>query len=327
VDGENEASHLGYSARIGNSGGSGFGVHDIGLYGLLRNGGSRSALFTADTSAMEKIKISRDIFSPAVEASSVFSLLEDSGADYLFVDSGKPLTHDFFGVNSQQTGPDAVERFDSFDFLHEIGSAVGMKLYSIGGEQSSRGDGRGNFASYPADERTESSGSGFGAGFEAGEGIVLEGAALNRFFLEPGDSMTISIRWSACREIDFGLPVYWTLRFDTEFEKGPFYRRWYGKQYRRAVERKRGELYRYTVSGRVIGAGMQPDMWVPGSTVGQRVSIRMPEGMAEGGYVVRLTVHRRAYIPNRHIKDYFLNEDSFQGRVIAELDIGESRKR
>jgi hypothetical protein len=149
----------------------------------------------------------------------------------------------------------------------------------------------------------------------------LAGFTIEADVYRPGDTAVVAVCWTDNGRTEFGLPFYWIVRFDTDFEKGPFYREWYGKQYRRIVERRRGELYRYTVSGRLAGAAGYPDMWNTGEKVTQKIAIRIPQGMSEGDYVVRISVERRAYLPDRWLRDYFLNEDSYAGYIAGTVSI------
>jgi hypothetical protein len=47
----------------------------------------------------------------------------------------------------------------------------------------------------------------------------------------------------------------------------------------------------------------------------------IPSGMSEGEYKIVISVERRAYLQNRHLKDYFLNEDSYAGFIAGRLTI------
>jgi hypothetical protein len=265
----------------------------------------------ADTSAMTRIKRARDIFSPGLPDSLVLERLTAGRADYLFVDALQGNMDDFFGVLSQESGVRSMIRFGSCGFLKEIRTKGTMKLFAID-------------ASIPAilkeyaAEIDTCSGS---LDVPACEEIVLEGFDIETTALSPGDTAVIALCWTSTGETEFGLPFYWTVRFETGFSKGSFYRKWYGKQYRRRVERSRGELYRYTVSGRLAGEGRQPDMWKAGEKIRQEIRVRIPAGMADGEYSVGITLERRTYLPNRRITDYFLNEDSYTGFKAGKVTI------
>ena len=265
----------------------------------------------ADTSAVVRVRRARDIHSPSVSDSIVLDRILSSGAKYLFVDAGPTMMEDFFGVNSQESGIRSMLRFGSYDFLREIRSRGTMKLFAVDISSSVYSD------RVPS-VKDACSGEG---NIPVGEEIILGDFTMDADAYAPGDTAVITVCWAETKKVEFGLPLYWTVRFDTDFRKGPFYREWYGKQYRRKIERKRGELYRYTVSGRLDGEGRKPDMWIPGERVQQEIRVRIPPTMADGDYTVRISVNRRAYLQNRHLKDYFLNEDSFAGYPAGNVTI------
>ncbi len=265
----------------------------------------------ADTEAITRVKVSRDIFSPVLPDSVVRERILACGAEYLFVNTAPPLIEDFFGVNSQESGLRSMIRFGMYPFLREIRSKGTMILFAVE-------------ASHPAGSggaRAEADSCSGDRDVAAGEGMVLTGFSMDDDDYKPGDTAVITVCWTVDENAGFGLPFYWTVRFDTDFSKGPFYREWYGKQYRRSVERRRGELYRYTVSGRIDAGGAQPDMWNAGEKERQKILVRIPRGMAEGDYEVRISTKRRAYLPDRWLKDYFLNEDSYAGYIAGKVTI------
>jgi len=265
----------------------------------------------ADTSALTRVMRSRDIFSPALSDSIVMNRILASGAGFLFLDCGPPAMEDFFGVNSQESGEKAGLRFSAFPFLREIASRGTMRLFAVEpgpADRSARKD-------LDADTCFSEESAG------VGDKIMLDGFTIDPAACAPGDTVVVNICWSENGKIDFGLPFYWTVRFDTDFRKGPFYRKWYGKLYRRTVERRRGELYRYTVSGRLFAGGRQPDMWTAGDRERQEIRIGIPYGMSRGDYTVGISVDRRAYLPDRKLRDYFLNEDSHAGYIAASVTI------
>lgn len=265
----------------------------------------------ADTSALTRVRRSRDIFSPALSDSMVRSRIQACGAEYIFINTVAPIMEDFFGVNSQESGIRAMIRFGSYPFLREIRSKGSMVLFAVDPGPSPGPVGL-------KAERDTCSGT---RDVLLGGNITLSGFTMDAESYTRGDTALITVCWMDHEKVDFGLPFYWTVRFDTDFSKDPFYREWYGKQYRRNVEIRRGELYRYTVSGRVAAGGMQPDMWMTGEKMPQKIRVRIPHGMAEGEYVVRISVQRKAYLPDRWLKDYFLNEDSYAGYIAGRISI------
>lgn len=265
----------------------------------------------ADTSAVARVRRTRDIFSPAVSDSIVLDRLLAGGAEYLFIDAGPLMMEDFFGINSQESGVSSMLRFGSYGFLREIHSRGTMKLFAVDTSAVEYSD------RVPAGRDTCSG----QWDIPVGEDLILAGFNMDATACSPGDTIVITVCWTNMGQIDFGLPFYWTVRFDTDFRKGPFYRQWYGKQYRRRAERKRWEFYRHTVSGKLAGDGRQPDMWIAGEKVRQEIPVRIPQGMADGDYSVMISVRRRAYLPNRYLRDYFLNEDSYAGYSTGTVSI------
>ncbi|MCK4236537.1 MAG: hypothetical protein KAX38_05425, partial [Candidatus Krumholzibacteria bacterium] len=160
---------------------------------------------------------------------------------------------------------------------------------------------------------------------DVGYGIVLESITLENDRLDAGDTLRGSFCWKAPDEIPFGLPIEWTMRLDTEYPKGLFFRSWYSKQYRRAVERRKSRSYRLTRTGRLMSGFTFPDQWGAGEKVRQVFSIALPRSLEPGIYDMRIKVKRAPYLSNRTIPDYFLNEDSMQGDLVARIRVNDRR--
>jgi len=158
--------------------------------------------------------------------------------------------------------------------------------------------------------------------FEDEPHIILEHVAIEDKVLTPGDTLRGSFCWRVVKTPPYGLPIECVVRLDTEFPKGAFYRLWYGKQYRRKLERNNQILYRYTLFTPLRSGCTLPDQWERGDRVGQDFSIALPVWLASGVYDLHVKLFRLPYIPNRAVSDYLLNEDSFQGERIARLRIG-----
>ncbi len=158
--------------------------------------------------------------------------------------------------------------------------------------------------------------------FEDEPCIILERATIDDKVLTPGDTLRGSLCWRVVKTPPYGLPIECVVRLDTTFPQGAYYRAWYGKQYRRKLERDNQILYRYTLFTPLRSGCTLPDQWGRGDRVGQDFSITLPVWMAHGVYDLRIKLFRLPYIPNRTISDYLLNEDSFHGERVASLRIG-----
>jgi hypothetical protein len=156
----------------------------------------------------------------------------------------------------------------------------------------------------------EESGAG---GAEIGEDFALVSLAIDNDVLSAGDTLSAHLCWKASRPVEFGLPLDVIVRIDAPVPRGALYREWYGKQYRRIVERRNGEYYRFTMRTRLMSGSAYPDMLRPGEGAQQDIALPLPASLAPGAYEVRIMVIRAPYLENRRLADYLSNDDSLQG--------------
>lgn len=281
-----------------------------------------------DTAAMCRLRETRDLFSPAVPFSKSAGWLLDEGVDYLLVNTGYGRTADFFATVPAGGSEMAYEKFKKCEeFLEEILSFDGFHLFRLDREALASGEGL---------ACSDSTGGVLGCVMvgerdvvpvAASDGILLDRIVTVLGGIAPGDTLRGHFCWSTDRELEFGFPFEWTIRLDGDFPTGPFYRHWYGKQYRRRVERDADTFYRFTYSGRLTSGSEQPDQWGTGRHVRQDFRVPVTEWLREGSYVMRVSLRRLPYLPNRTLGDYFLNEDSFHGVPFGFLRIGRGRVR
>ena len=275
-----------------------------------------------DTTAMRRLRETRNLFSAAVPFSKSAVWILKEGVDYLLVNTGCLQTTDFFATVPAGGNELAYEKFKRCEkYLEEILSFDGYHLFRMDREALASGEGL-----HCSDSTGDALECMIGMEREAlpvtaSDGVILERIVAVQGEIAPGDTLRGRFCWSTDREIEFGLPFEWTIRMDAEFPKGPFYRHWYGKQYRRHIERDADTFYRFTYSGRLASGNEQPDQWDPGRSVRQDFAIPVTEWLREGSYVMRVSLRRMSYLPNRTIGDYFLNEDSFCGVPFGSLRI------
>ena len=160
---------------------------------------------------------------------------------------------------------------------------------------------------------------------DMGNGLTIRRVTVNRIVFVPGDTVRMSICWSVEGRQDFGLPLELTIRLDGDFPKGQFYRHWYGKQYRRIIERKNGVLYRYTLRRRLMSGPSFPYDWDVGERVREDLVFPLSRWLAPGEYDVRVDLHRLPYLENRRLADFFLNEDSIYGKKVLSVRVKKAR--
>ncbi|HEY5132613.1 MAG TPA: hypothetical protein VII85_02905, partial [Candidatus Krumholzibacteriaceae bacterium] len=160
-----------------------------------------------------------------------------------------------------------------------------------------------------------------GTDMDVGSGFVLESLTVENYMLGPGDTLRGNFCWKASGDIPFGLPIEAVIRIDTPFPKGRLYREWYGKQYRRIVERRSGCFWRLTWQSRLMSGCAYPDMWETGRAVRQDFSLPLSRALAPGAYELRVKVRRVPYLANRYVRDYLSNDDSLQGLPVGMIYI------
>jgi hypothetical protein len=275
-----------------------------------------------DSAALRRLRETRDLFSAAVPLAKSGKWLLEEGVDYLLVDTGYRGTVDFFATVPAGGAEVAYEKFARCEgILEETLSVDGFHLFRLD---------RDALASGIIPSHCDSTGGAPACAIDGGEktspvaasdGIVLESVVAEQDAIAPGDTLRGRFCWSSDRDIEFGLPYQWTIRMDRDFPKGAFYRDWYGKQYRRRMEREADTFYRFTYSNRIASGGEQPDQWGRGRLVRQDFAVPVTEWLGEGEYEISVSLRRLSYLPNRTLADYFLNEDSFHGVPFGFIEV------
>lgn len=279
-----------------------------------------------DTMALERIEVVRDIMSPVSPLSASAPWLRRWGAGYLLLNTELPGPSDFFASVRPEELPLAAEKFRSCPrALQMISAAEGLVLYvvlrdSLGPEADS--------CTVPMARPLpcDTSDAGAPIGLEAGCGVFLDRLAIRSSSVAAGDTLEGHFCWRATEKIAFGLPIALTIRIETGFPKGRCYRDWYGKQYRRHLERSAGVFYRHTWSELLVDGLALPDQWEPGRLVRQDFALAVPEWMAPGRYEFRVKISRTPYLPNRTVADYLSNDDSFEGTRAGTITVGAARQ-
>ncbi len=282
----------------------------------------------ADTSAIERLREARNLMSPSIPFSASVAWLERTGADYVLVNANLDGTADFFNSFLPGAASRTREKLLSCPSLAaSVLDREGFCLFKIRRDRSGALEeaceaaltaavpcpASGGSAEYPGIDD--------GAGTDVGAGIALVNLTVDNYMLRSGDTLAGHFCWKAARRADFGLPFDVIVRIDAPFPKGALYRDWYGKQYRRIIERRAGAYYRYTWRARLMSGAAYPDMWEEGRAARQDFALPLPASMTRGAYEVRVKVIRAAYLENRSAADYLSNDDSLQGVPVGMIYI------
>ncbi len=272
----------------------------------------------ADTTAMERLRETRNLMSPAIPLSASRGWLDRAGADYVLVNANLPERADFFDSFMPGYASETREKFLGCpSYCTIVLDRDGFYLFKLRRGVFAEGEcAAARMGAVPCAASGERSGdgeTGFEAGTEAGEGISLVELTVDNYLLRSGDTVTGHVCWKAPRKESFDLPLDVVIRIDAAFPRGALYRDWYGKQYRRIIERRGGAYYRFTWRRRLMSGPAYPDMWEEGRVVRQDFSLPLPASIAAGPFEVRVKVIRATYLENRRIADYLSNDDSLQG--------------
>lgn len=274
-----------------------------------------------DEAAMTRLERTRDFFCPSAEIKPVYRWLRVHGVRYLLIDTEQSEGPGFFNTAPKANVLATVERLkrygDTFGLNRRTDRYILFDLADIPPPDSTAD---GALSGISSGRCAPGMMEGYFSPAAGCEGLTMEGFSLENGILSPGDTLSGSFCWSS-NGVGFGLPYEWFIRLDTGYAKGPFFRRWYDKQYRRIVERRRGELYRYTVTGPVVSGYSFPDQWNGAGRAGQDFSLVIPAGMAGGEYEVKAGVRRVPYLQNKRISDYLRNSDSLRGASAGKITI------
>ncbi len=150
---------------------------------------------------------------------------------------------------------------------------------------------------------------------------MLLGAEIDRKRVRPGERVSLESYWIRLGEE--APPRYYRVfvRFDTDFPKNRLYRRWYGKIYRKLVERAKGERYRFRSEHNPVSGIYPPDTWKRGEVVVDRAEIAVPGDAAPGIYDIRIKLLEMPFNPNYKLSDFLRDDDIYSGVKVGTLEI------
>ena len=128
------------------------------------------------------------------------------------------------------------------------------------------------------------------------------------------------IHWALNEPVYFG--SYTThVRFDTDFPRNSAYWRWYGKIYRKVLEKMKGTRYRFRIDSQPLGGILPPDTWPLATEVADSVIISVPPDAAPGLYTISVRMSQKTQYPNYRAADLLTDEDFFSGANVGRLII------
>lgn len=274
-----------------------------------------------DSTALERILDHRDIATPGAALTDVLGTLDRYGSEYLVINGRIPA-----GVMSMYWRPDSIiarrmiERYAARSaYFTPLFRAENTALFAVTDAPRGRIDEERGFEPrylgprISPDEAAALTPSGI-------ENIYIRNVTLSERSVHRGDEFNVSIEWVCTRPCE---PRSYTVfvRFDTDFEKGALYRDWYGKPYRKALEARRDERYRFTTAHAPVNGIYPPDRWQPFRVVRDEFTVTVPPYAAPGSYRVGVKLLVTTQYPNYAISDFLSNRDVLAGAIVAEVNV------
>jgi hypothetical protein len=156
-------------------------------------------------------------------------------------------------------------------------------------------------------------------GLQAGE-AELEAYYLDNTHAGKGTKLEISFVWSGNQ--GYRLRNYVVeVRFNHNDSDLPFGGKPFPKLARKIKEVIKGERYRFRESHKILGGFLSPDVWPDNTFILDHTAISIPPDIASGQYTISVKLHISAKMPNYHIRDFFFDDDIYQGIPIDSVMI------
>jgi hypothetical protein len=277
----------------------------------------------SDLMALERNRRIRDILCTSLPVDGNIDWLEEEKIDYIIVDKKGAGVSDYYGINGCEYIGRSIGKLQESSYFKQILEYNDFILFELSYDTDNDKPGSSPALLYDNNRMVLPKNA---IPVDVGSGVVLEAFSINNNIMTAGDTVSSSFWWSLKKNFEFGVPLMWTVRFDTDYPKGALYRPWYSKQYRRRVERSNGIFYRFTLSRPLKGDGSYPDIWKEGEVVKQDFSFILPKEMKADNYRIMVRAWNGSYLPNRNLSDYLLNKDSVQGEFIRDIFIVNNEK-
>jgi hypothetical protein len=276
-----------------------------------------------DSTALERIGDCRNIFSSLSSMDDIAGVINKYGIEYIAVNGRVPLSIvTMYWKLNREVASETINRFNRypqyFDNLYEDGSVA---LYRV-----AEGVGRGEVPAEGGDPLAEYIGEKVsfvdlsGLAHSGTDGIYIKSVRPDMHSVERGGRLTLDIEWVSDRELDYRSYMA-HIRFDTDFEKGRLFHEYYGKIYRKILEKARGHRFRFRAGHLPFSGIFTPDQWPTMRIIKDKVVITVPEDIAPGEYIISLKLLKNTHYPNYSLKDLLMDEDSFDGPDMAKVII------
>jgi len=271
-----------------------------------------------DSTAIERLKDCRSVFSPLATPLLVARTMEKYGADYILVNGRLPGSiRTMYWLPGRNECRALVSMLESapgvFDKVFETDTVA---LFRYDREMA-------HAFSLAAPPRpffgNELSPEELAGARESGEkGIVISRFETRNSVVKRGETFEAVIHWALNEPVYFGSYMA-HIRFDTDFPRTAFYWQWYGKIYRKVLEKIKGTRYRFRADSQPLGGILPPDTWPLATDVADSVIISVPHDAAPGLYTISVRMSKITQYPNYRAADILTDEDFFSGTIVGRL--------
>ncbi len=274
-----------------------------------------------DSTALDRIIACRNIYMPDISCADIGEILEKYEAGFVVINGRIPS-----GVISQYWRPDADLALAAADKLKGCGDRFEMIfshnkafLFRYLGSRRVPSEEEEIFPSKAGILRVGRFRGDYRDLTESGiEGVYMKGWGKEAQKVNRGDSLSIYVDWVTGEIKGVGsYRVY--LRFDTGFGKGPLYSYYYGKIYRKILEKIKGERYRFRHEKIPFAGVYPPDRWEPGMIYRDYYISLIPKDIAPGKYTISVKMHHAPHVPNYDLRDFITDSDIYDGPDIMNI--------
>ncbi|HVO77019.1 MAG TPA: hypothetical protein VMT60_03455 [Candidatus Bathyarchaeia archaeon] len=274
-----------------------------------------------DSTAIERIRDCRRIFSPLSSLSDVKAILVKHGAEYLVVNGRIPAYVETLYWKPDSSTASALseklrESKSPFRIVYERNGLSVAKLV-VGPTRTAieRVDAHISYVGDSLDATAVSRLTRSGIG-----GVGIAQVRPERSEAARGETINVDITWVATDTRSFGSYEAF-LRFDTDFAKNALYREWFGKPYRKILEKLAKHRFRFRIDFQPLGGVVPPDTWPPLREVHDRVHVTIPEDVAPGAYTISLKLAEKPHYPNYVLGDILTDDDFYSGAAVAAVRV------
>jgi hypothetical protein len=149
---------------------------------------------------------------------------------------------------------------------------------------------------------------------------AIAGCLLHARVTQRGDTLRGVLAWRALEPLPPGSYTV-AVRFDRALPGSWTPPAFLRKPYRKLLESRRHERYRFRADHLPAGGAYGVDQWRPEDVVRDEFELEVPHDVAAGDYVVRVRMIRAPVFANLRLADFFFDEDYYAGQPVGQVRI------